>query len=179
MRTEALIAKDNVIKRLDINTPVNLIKDNKDGWSQIEYQNNIGWMVSNYLTDQPITDPKLPKINNQLSLANKNIKEKTLAIDDLSKKNSDLKKHIASVENKLLEYQSQVLDLNKLENKVTTLSTRNTTLLGQLNQLKNENKALHSTNFLTISSVLTLILGLIIGYFVSRANYKQNDMYRL
>lgn len=179
MRTEALIAKDNIIQRLDINTPVKLIKDNKNGWSEIEYQNNNGWMVSNYLSNQPINDPELPKFKNQLSLANKNIQKQSAKIENLSEKNSNLKKHIDGIQQKLLAYQSQVLDSDKLEKKVTALSNSNTNLLGQLNQLKTDNKSLHSTNFLTIISGLTLIFGLSIGYLISRANYKQNDMYRL
>ena len=51
MRADASIAKNNIINYLEINTPIELIKKQKDGWSLVRYNGENGWVISRYLLD--------------------------------------------------------------------------------------------------------------------------------
>ena len=77
-------------------------------------------------------------------------------------------------------YDAQVLELSKLRNKTNNLDQTNTDLMAQVRLLKSQASVLHSTDFLTIISTLTLLLGLALGFLTFRMSAnKANRIYSI
>jgi hypothetical protein len=89
---------------------------------------------------------------------------------DVNQRLENQQKETSMLSAKVTQYGTQVLEVNKLRNKVSDMDDTNTDLVGQLMLLKSQNNASHSTDFLTIVSTLMLLLGLVIGFIINRAN---------
>jgi len=180
MRANDTIAKDNVINQLNINTPVTLIKKQANGWSQIKHDGKQGFMISRYLTDKKPTNELASKLQTKLDQKNRIYKIKYKLAEDLRKQIETHETEISRLNIEILNNNSQSLELNKLQNKLFDLDEINTDLSAQVSSLQSINSSLHTTDFLTIISAVTLFLGFGVGMGMSRAGSSRNSkMYTL
>ena len=182
MRSDASITKGNIITKLGIHTPVSLIKKQTNGWSHIKYQDKQGWIISRYLTNiKPIqtSNGKLKQQKNKITQLNKNNQAQQQTIAKLKQALSQQQQSVATLKAESAQYDTQVLALSKLRNKMNNLDQTNTDLIDQVKLLKSQSSAMHSTDFLTIISTLMLFAGLAGGYFVSKANENRNNIYTI
>ncbi|MBT4123213.1 MAG: TIGR04211 family SH3 domain-containing protein [Candidatus Ruthia sp.] len=182
MRSDASITKGNIITKLGIHTPVSLIKKQTNGWSHIKYQDKQGWIISRYLTNiKPMqtSNGKLKQQKNKITQLNKNNQAQQQTIAELKQALSQQQQSVATLKAESAQYDTQVLALSKLRNKMNNLDQTNTDLIDQVKLLKSQSSAMHSTDFLTIISTLMLFAGLAGGYFVSKANENRNNIYTI
>ena len=182
MRSDASITKGNIITKLGIHTPVSLIKKQTNGWSHIKYQDKQGWIISRSLTNiKPMqtSNGKLKQQKNKITQLNKNNQAQQQTIAELKQALSQQQQSVATLKAESAQYDTQVLALSKLRNKMNNLDQTNTDLIDQVKLLKSQSSAMHSTDFLTIISTLMLFAGLAGGYFVSKANENRNNIYTI
>lgn len=175
MRAEASITKGNIITKLGIHTPVTLIKKQTNGWSHIKYQGKQGWIISRYLTNTKPMQASDGKLKQQA----KQITKLKQTITELEQDFNQQRHSVNALKAESSKYDTQVLELGKLHNKMNNLDQVNTDLMDQVKLLKSQNSAAHSTDFLTIISTLMLLVGLVGGYLVSRANTNRNNIYTI
>ena len=182
MRSEASITKGNIITKLGIHTPVTLIKKQTNGWSHIKYQGKQGWIISRYLTNtkpMQVSNAKLKQQAKQITKLKQNNQAHQQTIVELDQELNQQRQSISALKAESTEYDTQVLELGKLRNKMSNLDQTNTDLMDQVKLLKSHASAMHSTDFLTIISTLMLLAGLAGGYFVSKANENRNNIYTI
>ena len=182
MRSEASITKGNIITKLGIHTPVTLIKKQTNGWSHIKYQGKPGWIISRYLTNtKPIhaSNIKHKQQAKQIIKLKQNNQAHQQTIVELEQELDQQRQSVSALKAESIEYDTQVLELGKLRNKMNSFDQTNTDLMAQVKLLKSRASAMHSTDFLTIVSTLMLLAGLAGGYFVSKANANRNNIYTI
>ena len=180
MRAQDTTTKNNIIDQLDINTPVTLIKKQVNGWSHIRHDNKQGYMISRYLTDKKPTNELANKLQAKLDRIQKFGSNKNKAMENLRQLIETHEAEISRLNIKVLNSNSQSLELNKLQNKLFNLDEVNTDLVDQVSILQTANGSLHTTDFLTIISAITLFLGFGAGIGMSRMSSTRNDkMYTL
>ncbi|MEO1890103.1 MAG: TIGR04211 family SH3 domain-containing protein [Candidatus Thioglobus sp.] len=182
MRSEASITKGNIITKLGIHTPVTLIKKQTNGWSHIKYQGKPGWIISRYLTNtkpMQVSNAKLKQQTKQMTKLKQNNQAHQQTIVELEQALDQQRQSISALKAESIEYDTQVLELGKLRNKMNSFDQANTDLMAQVKLLKSQSSAMHSTDFLTIVSTLMLLAGLAGGYLVSKANADRNNIYTI
>jgi SH3 domain protein len=180
MRSKDVIAKNNIIDHLNINTPVTLIKKQENGWSQIKHGDNQGWMISRYLTANKPQNTLATKLQSKLNLAEKINANRQQVEAELKQQISTHENEISRLNTEILNNNTQSLELNKIQNKLLNLDESNADLNDQVLQLKTANSSMHGTDFLTLVSAITLFLGSAIGMGISRASANRNNkMYTL
>ena len=180
MRADASIAKNNVIDHLSINTPVTLIKKQENGWSNIKVDGKSGWMISRYLTDKKPSNLQAEKLKKRIiSMSNHN-KDKREQVNNLQQQIESFEDKVSSLELAAIKANTQSLEFNKLQNKLFNMDEVNTDLIEQVSILKSANGSLHTTDFLTIISTITLLLGFGVSTIMSRASgSRESKMYTL
>ena len=180
MRADASIAKNNVINHLSINTPVTLIKKQENGWSNIKVDGKSGWMISRYLTDKKPSNLQAEKLKKRIiSMSNHN-KDKRKQVNNLQQQIESFEDKVSSLELAAIKANTQSLEFNKLQNKLFNMNEVNTDLIEQVSILKSANGSLHTTDFLTIISTITLLLGFGVSTIMSRASgSRESKMYTL
>ena len=180
MRADASIAKNNVINHLSINTPVTLIKKQENGWSNIKVDGKSGWMISRYLTDKKPSNLQAEKLKKRIiSMSNHN-KDKREQVNNLQQQIESFEDKVSSLELAAIKANTQSLEFNKLQNKLFNMNEVNTDLIEQVSILKSANGSLHTTDFLTIISTITLLLGFGVSTIMSRASgSRESKMYTL
>jgi len=180
MRADDVIAKNNIIDHLHINTPVTLIEKQANGWSHIKHDNKQGWIISRYLTDKKPVNALAKKLQSELNSAEKVNESQHQAATELKQQIKTHEVEISRLNVEIQNNNTQSLELNKLQNKLFKLDQVNTNLTDQVSMLKATNSSLHTTDFLTIISAITLFLGLAIGIGVGRViGSRDNKMYTL
>ena len=180
MRADASIAKNNVIDHLSINTPVTLIKKQENGWSNIKVDGKSGWMISRYLTDKKPSNLQAEKLKKRIiSMSNHN-KDKREQVNNLQQQIESFEDKVSSLELAAVKANTQSLEFNKLQNKLFNMDEVNTDLIEQVSILKSANGSLHTTDFLTIISTITLLLGFGVSTIMSRVSgSRESKMYTL
>ena len=180
MRADASIAKNNVINHLSINTPVTLIKKQENGWSNIKVDGKSGWMISRYLTDKKPSNLQAEKLKKRIiSMSNHN-KDKREQVNNLQQQIESFEDKVSSFELAAIKANTQSLEFNKLQNKLFNMNEVNTDLIEQVSILKSANGSLHTTDFLTIISTITLLLGFGVSTIMSRVSgSRESKMYTL
>ncbi len=180
MRADASIAKNNVIDHLSINTPVTLIKKQENGWSNIKVDGKSGWMISRYLTDKKPSNLQAEKLKKRIiSMSNHN-KDKREQVNNLQQQIESFEDKVSSLELAAIKANTQSLEFNKLQNKLFNMDEVNTDLIEQVSILKSANGSLHTTDFLTIISTITLLLGFGVSTIMSRVSgSRESKMYTL
>jgi len=179
MRSDTSFTEGNIIYTLDLDTPVELHQALENGWSKIKYKGKEGWVISRYLTN------KTPEqFHNQIAeqALVSSQKSANMYRDRADKYKQELKLAKGQLVQQALKaskVDSQMLVINKLELKVEKLNSNNELLSDELYQANKTNSSMHTTDFMTIVSTITLLLGLALGFVVSRANNRPNDMYRI
>lgn len=182
MRSEASITNDNIITRLSINTPVSVVKQYDNGWSRVNYQDQQGWIVSRYLTEQKpnnIDQAQFDKQKTNIKHLEEQNQLKQNKITELEQMHQQQRQQIETLQSAANKYNIKLLEHEKLQQKISQLNQSNQALQTSLDQAKHQSRAMHSTDFLTIISTLMLFVGLAGGYWVSRANNKRNNIYTI
>ena len=180
MRSKDVITKNNIIDRLNINTPVTLIKKQANGWSNIKHDDKQGWIISRYLTNEKPTNKLAEQLQSKLDSIKESSKNNPQLESKLNQQIQARDSEISRLNVEILNNNTQSLEFNKLEAKLLNLDEVNTDLIQQVTLLKNANSGLHTTDFLTIISAITLLLGFGVGMGMSRASIKRdNQMYKL
>ncbi len=175
MRTDDSIAKSNIITHLKINTPVTLIKKQENGWTNVEHNGKQGWMISRYLTDKKPVNHEAKELRRQLGV----IKNKHAKFDNTKE---SLEQTIKAQADKILDLNQQIMKLNtqnletgKLQKRLSILDAKNDELTNQLDQLRSKNSSMHSSDFTTIMSAITLLLGFLLAVTMNKINNRQNN----
>ena len=180
MRADASIAKNNVINHLSINTPVTLIKKQENGWSNIKVDGKSGWMISRYLTDKKPSNLQAEKLKKRIIAMSNHNKDKREQVNNLQQQVESFEDKVSSLELAAIKANTQSLEFNKLQNKLFNMNEVNTDLIEQVSILKSANGSLHTTDFLTIISTITLLLGFGVSTIMSRASgSRESKMYTL
>lgn len=180
MRSDDVIAKDNIIDYLNINTQLTLIKKQANGWSHIKHEGKEGFIISRYLVDKEPVNNLAKKLQDQVDILQKTGLNRSNEIDNLILEIDAQKTEISRLNTQILNHNSQSLEFSKLQNKLLNLDKNNTDLETQVAILKSANSSLHTTDFLTIISAITLFLGFGISAAVSRANINRDrKIYKL
>ncbi len=180
MRADASIAKGNIITHLKINTPVTLIKKQNNGWSNVEHDGKQGFMISRYLTDKKPINHKANELKKQLTVIKNKHTKFTTDKDLLEETIKNQENEILALNQKIMTTTAQTLQSDKLQNKLSVLDEKNNDLIEQIANVRSQNSALHTTDFLTIISSITLLLGFGVGMVMSRlSNNRDNKIYTL
>jgi len=180
MRADASFTNGNILLSIPIKSKVRVIKTNSTGWTQVEFDNQIGWMVSRYLSESPFINHEADKLSDQLALITSNLsvqKESIYKADALLQSKED---EIALLNNQIVESQEGILKTEVLQRKFDDSSKSNSILIEKLAKLRNQNESLYGVDILTFYSTLALILGLIVGVLINRASVqKVHRMYSI
>jgi len=126
-----------------------------------------------------VSNTKLKQQARQMTKLKQNNQAHQQTIVELEQTLNQQRQSISALKAESAEYDTQVLELGKLRNKVNNFDQTNTDLMAQVKLLKSQASAMHSTDFLTIISTLMLLAGLAGGYLVSKANADRNNIYTI
>ncbi len=183
MRSEKTFG-DNIVRSLSSGSKLSILQATEDGWTQVEFEESTGWIISRYLSNNPPARAQLEKLK-QTYNANK------LLITKLTKRKTELETEVQAlkVQNTKLSIQTskseaeknhieQVYkDALKLEHSNEKLTTSNLQLKAEIQLLKNNKTATQESSsrnwFMTGGFVL--FIGILIGFifpnFVNRRRY--------
>jgi SH3 domain protein len=175
---------DNIIRSLSSGAELSILQVTEDGWTQVEFEDLIGWIISRYLSNNPpakVQLEKLKKINNsnnlsitrlvnrkaELELEIKTLKLKNIDLSIQNNKSNAEKKHIEKIYKNAL----------KLEHSNEKLITTNLQLKSEIQLLENSKTATEESSSRNwfITGGLVLFFGILIGFifpnFVNRRRY--------
>lgn len=175
---------DNIVRSLSSGSKLSILQATEDGWTQVKYENSIGWVISRYLSNNPPARAQLKKLKRSHN-ANQLLTTKQ------SKRNTDLEKQVKMLKNKNTELsmkisksQAEKQHVEKIYKNALKLEHSNEKLATQVLQLKTEIQLLENNNTATqesssrnwfITGGLVLFFGMIIGFifpnFVNRRRY--------
>ena len=180
MRTDASFTKGNIISSVPIKSEVVVVQTNESGWSEVEFDEYKGWMVTRYLTDEPFSNPEAEKLSKKLlELQNELAEQKSLiqGMEILTKSQQD---EIDSVNIEIYQSEASALRIDELQNNLRNSNSRNDVLVKNLAILKGRAESLYSTDLLTLITTIALIVGLVIGVIFNRASIqKVHSMYSI
>jgi SH3 domain protein len=175
---------DNIVRSLSSGSKLSILQATEDGWTQVKYENSIGWVISRYLSNNPPARAQLKKLKRSYN-ANQLLTTKQ------SKRNTDLEKQVKMLKNQNTELSMQISKsqaekqhVEKIYKDALKLEHSNEKLATQVLQLKTEIQLLENNNTATqesssrnwfITGGLVLFFGMIIGFifpnFVNRRRY--------
>jgi len=180
MRANAFISGGNIITSIPANESVTFLQS-KDGWSNIEYKGQQGWMISRYLSSEEPQNHKATKLVRRIGGLNRKIDRLNQENRNLKDKFKKNKKGLAQQEKQThllglqeIQLNTNKMELNNLRDEALTMNNSNTALLDQITTLQSNQKTLYGLDFLTIAGAIALFLGLIIGFFGSRSSSNKN-----
>jgi SH3 domain protein len=175
---------DNIVRSLSSGSELSILQATEDGWTQVKYENSIGWVISRYLSNNPPARAQLEKLKQSYN-ANQLLTTKQ------SKRNTDLEKQVKMLKNQNTELSMQISKsqaekqhVEKIYKDALKLEHSNEKLATQVLQLKTEIQLLENNNTATqesssrnwfITGGFVLFFGMIIGFifpnFVNRRRY--------
>jgi SH3 domain protein len=175
IRSESSTQGNNLIRTLPSGTKLSILQATEDGWTQVQYEDTTGWIISRYLSNSPPARQKLEKVNIENS-ANK------LMVSKLQGEKEHLENELLGLkgENTRLAIQSSKAiaekehieqiyqDALKLEHENEKLMQESLQLKTEL-QLANNNSQIEqdtsSRNWFIVGA-LVLFFGMIIGFIL-------------
>jgi TolA-binding protein len=107
-------------------------------------------------------------------------KDKREQVNNLQQQIESFEDKVSSLELAAIKANTQSLEFNKLQNKLFNMNEVNADLIEQVSILKSANGSLHTTDFLTIISTITLLLGFGVSTIMSRVSgSRESKMYTL
>lgn len=175
---------DNIVRSLSSGSKLAILQVAEDGWTQVKYENSIGWVISRYLSNNPPARAQLEKLK-------RNYNAKQLLTTKQSKRNTDLEKQVKMLKNKNTELSMQISKsqaekqhVEKIYKDALKLEHSNEKFATQVLQLKTEIQLLENNNTATqasssrnwfITGGLVLFFGMMIGFifpnFANRRRY--------
>lgn len=174
---------DNIVRSLSSGSKLSILQAT-EGWTQVKYENSIGWVISRYLSNNPPARAQLEKLKRSYN-ANQLLTTKQ------SKRNTDLEKQIKMLKNKNTELSMQISksqaekqhvekiykDALKLEHSNEKIATQVLQLKTEIQLLENNNTAMQESSSRNwfITGGLVLFFGMMIGFifpnFTNRRRY--------
>lgn len=175
---------DNIVRSLSSGSKLAILQVSEDGWTQVKYENSIGWVISRYLSNNPPARAQLEKLK-------RNYNAKQLLTTKQSKRNTNLEKQVKMLKNKNTELSMQISKsqaekqhVEKIYKDALKLEHSNEKFATQVLQLKTEIQLLENNNTATqasssrnwfITGGLVLFFGMMIGFifpnFANRRRY--------
>ena len=175
---------DNIVRSLSSGSKLSILQATKDGWTQVKYENSIGWVISRYLSNNPPARAQLEKLKRSYN-ANQLLTTKQ------NKRNTDLEKQVKMLKNQNTELFMQISksqaekqhvekiykDALKLEHSNEKFATQVLQLKTEIQLLENNNTAMQESSSRNwfITGGLVLFFGMMIGFifpnFANRRKY--------
>jgi len=175
IRSESSTQGNNLIRTLPSGTKLSILQATEDGWTQVQYEDTTGWIISRYLSNSPPARQKLEKVNiensaNKLMVSKLQGEKEHLENELLGLKGENTKLAIQSskaiAEKEHIEQIYQ--DALKLEHENEKLMQESLQLKTEL-QLANNNSQIEqdtsSRNWFIVGA-LVLFFGMIIGFIL-------------
>jgi len=165
-------------------TPLELLETNKEtGFSRVRTQSNvIGWIKTQYLTEQPIALDALVKLKQEHSALEAEYQQILLRQQSLNTENADLKRSIDGATEKNKTIGRELADITALAADVITINEDNKRLTIERDNLNTEIEDLmqvirklndrENQNWFLIGAGV-VFGGLLIGFWVARRLYNR------
>ena len=175
IRSESTTQGNNLIRTLPSGTKLSILQATEDGWTQVQYEDTTGWIISRYLSNSPPARQELEKISienstNKLMVSKLQGEKEQLENELLSLKDDNSKLAIQSSKAKAeKEHIEQIYqDALKLEHENEKLMQESLQLKTEL-QLANNNSQIEqdtsSRNWFIVGA-LVLFFGMMIGFIL-------------
>ncbi|MDC0446817.1 TIGR04211 family SH3 domain-containing protein [Gammaproteobacteria bacterium] len=176
MRGDPSIKSDNLMKRLESGTKLELISS-KDGWTEVRYQGKIGWVISRYLTSNPSARSQLEKLMQDVNKDNIVLQDQKIRIKSLESEIKELKTQNSKIFMQGEKFKAEkehveqvYKDALKLEHENEKLRTESLNLKTEIQLLKNSSTIAQeatSRNWFIVGA-LVLLIGIIFGFIIQR-----------
>jgi SH3 domain protein len=176
MRGDPSIKSDNLMKRLESGTKLELISS-KDGWTEVRYQGKIGWVISRYLTSNPSARSQLEKLMQDVNKDNIVLQDQKIKIKSLESEIKELKTQNSKISMQGEKFKAEkehveqvYKDALKLEHENEKLRTESLNLKTEIQLLKNSSTIAQeatSRNWFIVGA-LVLLIGIIFGFIIQR-----------
>jgi len=163
-------------------TPLELLETNKEtGFSRVRTQSNvIGWIKTQYLTEQPIALDALVKLKQEHSALEAEYQQILLRQQSLNTENADLKRSIDGATEKNKTIGRELADITALAADVITINEDNKRLTIERDNLNTEIEDLmrvirqlnddENQNWFLLGAGV-IFSGLLIGFWIARRLY--------
>ena len=184
IRSESTTQGNNLIRTLPSGTKLSILQATEAGWTQVQYEDTVGWIISRYLSNSPPARLELEKLNqentaNKLMVSKLQGEKEQLESELLILKDNNARLTIQSSKSKAeKEHVEQIYqDALKLEHVNEKLMQESLQLKTEL-QLANNNSQIEqdtsSRNWFIVGG-LVLFFGMVIGFilpnFMKRKRY--------
>jgi len=175
IRSESTTQGDNLIRTLPSGTKLSILQATEDGWTQVQYEDTTGWIISRYLSNSPPARQRLEKLSIENS-ANK------LMVSKLQGEKEQLEKALLGLkaDNATLAIQSSKAKAEKqhieqIYQDALKLEHENEKLMQESLQLKTELQLANNNNQIEqvtssrnwfIVGALVLFFGMMIGFIL-------------
>ena len=175
MRSDNTTQEKNIIRTLPSGTKLSILQSTEDGWTQVQYENNTGWIVSRYLNNNPPARQELEKIilenstnklmvvklqNTKEQLENEllNLTEENTNLTIESSKSKAEKEHIEQTyqDSLMIEHENEKLTQDVLQLKTELRLANNNSQIA---------RDTSSRNWLIVGASV-LFFGMIIGFIL-------------
>ena len=166
---------DNIVRSLPSGTELSILQATEDGWTQVQYEKTVGWIVSRYLTNnQPariLLKQLTTKNNANKLLITKYLVEK----DNLENQLSLLKQENTDLTIQNSKSQAEKAHIEQIYEDALKLEHENEKLMQQMLQLKTELQLSENNNQIEkdtslrnwfMVGALVLFCGMIIGFIL-------------
>ena len=184
IRSGSTTQGNNLIRTLPSGTKLSILQATENGWTQVQYEDTVGWIISRYLSNSPPARLELKKLNqentaNKLMVSKLQGEKEQLESELLILKDDNARLTIQSSKSKAeKEHVEQIYqDALKLEHVNEKLMQESLQLKTEL-QLANNNSQIEqdtsSRNWFIVGG-LVLFFGMVIGFilpnFMKRKRY--------
>jgi len=175
IRSESSTQGDNLIRTLPSGTKLSILQATEDGWTQVQYEDTTGWIISRYLSNSPPARQQLDKLSiensaNKLMASKLQGEKEHLENELLSLKDDNSRLTIQSSKAKAeKEHIEQIYqDALKLEHENEKLMQESLQLKTELQLASNNSQIEQDTSSRNwfIVGALVLFFGMIIGFIL-------------
>ena len=175
---------DNIVRSLTSGPKLSILQTTDDGWTQVQFENTKGWIISRYLSNSPAAKERLDELTqtynkNQLLLTqqqqtNQKLQQQLKALKAL---NADLSIQKEKAQAEKAHIEQVYKNALKLEHQNERLNQQLLQLKGEIQLLQAANVTEQETNSRNwfIIGALVLLAGLMIGLvlpnFFSKKRY--------
>ena len=175
IRSESTTQGDNLIRTLPSGTKLSILQATEDGWTQVQYEDTTGWIISRYLSNSPPARQELERISvenstNKLMVSKLQGEKEQLENELLSLKDKNTQLAVQSSKAKAeKEHVEQIYqDALKLEHENEKLMQESLQLKTELQLASNNSQIEQDTSSRNwfIVGALVLFFGMIIGFIL-------------
>ena len=175
IRSESTTQGDNLIRTLPSGTKLSILQATEDGWTQVQYEDTTGWIISRYLSNSPPARQELERISvenstNKLMVSKLQGEKEQLENELLSLKDENTQLAVQSSKAKAeKEHVEQIYqDALKLEHENEKLMQESLQLKTELQLASNNSQIEQDTSSRNwfIVGALVLFFGMIIGFIL-------------